>query len=234
MTPQYFTLWRDVLQTLSPTLWMIGIVAGSLLSTGVNILADWLPGHLQYPGSSPQERRRIRRWLATWLACSLLGVLALARIWSIWGGWRPWLYGVVLVYGGLLIATAVIDIEYRRVPNVLLLPLAALAMIVAGLHAQYNQAVMGGVIGWLMFHTAAALRPGALGLGDIKLAAVIGLMLGFPNAVYALGFGIIAGGLGALGLILARRATLKSTLAYAPYLVLGGLVVLLQHLEVIG
>lgn len=74
---------------------------------------------------------------------------------------------------------------------------------------------------------AALMRTG-LGLGDVKLCAVIGLWLGWYGAMMpALGLwvGIMAGGIGALVLLIGRRASRKDPMAYGPYLVLGSFMV---------
>ena len=73
----------------------------------------------------------------------------------------------------------------------------------------------------------ALIGRGKLGAGDVKLAGVIGLMLGFPAAITALVIGIFLGGAAAIILLLTRRAGRKSSFAYAPYLALGALVMLL-------
>lgn len=70
---------------------------------------------------------------------------------------------------------------------------------------------------------AALMRTG-LGLGDVKLCAVIGLWLGWYGAMMpALGLwvGIMVGGIGALALLTLRRAGRKDPMAYGPYLILG-------------
>ena len=70
---------------------------------------------------------------------------------------------------------------------------------------------------------AALMRTG-LGLGDVKLCAVIGLWLGWYGAmmpVLGLWIGIMAGGIGALALLTLRRAGRKDPMAYGPYLILG-------------
>ncbi len=208
------------------------ILVGSALGATANWLAQWLPGRLGYvrPGRGSGHRRR---WIGVWVASTVFAFLAWAGV-----GEGPGRFlggrGLVLVYGMLLIAIAAIDSEYRRVPNKLLGVLALLALAAAGLRGQYGATLVGGLVGWSLLYGASRVRPGALGQGDVKLAGTLGLILGYPDVFRALSIGIIAGGVAALVLVMARRATLKSTMAYAPYLVLGGLVVLLQQLEALG
>ncbi len=212
--------------------WAGAILVGSALGATANWLADWLPGHLGY-GSRGRGPGRGWRWAGVWAASTVFALLVSV---GPQGGSGPplWLRGLALVYGTLLIAIAAIDSEHRRIPNKLLGVLALLALVVAGVRAQYTATLVGGLVGWSLLYGAARLRPGALGQGDVKLAGVLGLLLGYPDVFRALSIGIVAGGVAALVLVVARRATLKSTMAYAPYLVLGGLVALLQQLEALG
>lgn len=71
----------------------------------------------------------------------------------------------------------------------------------------------------------AYFRTG-LGLGDVKLGAVIGLWLGWLNPwllVFGLCAGVFLGGIGALFLLITRRASRKDPMAYGPYLIAGAL-----------
>ena len=61
-----------------------------------------------------------------------------------------------------------------------------------------------------------------------SLAALIGLMFGFPHVLWALLLGIVAGGVFAIGL-LARRQSRKLQIPYAPFLCLGAIVALLYN-----
>jgi len=67
---------------------------------------------------------------------------------------------------------------------------------------------------------------GGLGMGDVKLAGMLGFLLG-AKVIGALAVGVIAGGLWSTALLLTRRAGLRSTLAYGPFLCLGGAVAIL-------
>ena len=72
----------------------------------------------------------------------------------------------------------------------------------------------------------ALARPGGMGMGDVKLAGLIGLMTGLDGVILAMTVGILAGGLAALALLASRRFDRKATMAYAPYLALGAWVAL--------
>lgn len=130
---------------------------------------------------------------------------------------------IILLEMMLLLAISLVDLRQHRIPNRLL---ALTTLIVAAASLIFRQppplaAIVGGGLGLAAFLLLARARPGALGMGDVKLAGVIGLMVGFPQVIFALLVGMIAAGLVALALSLIRRDDRPSTLAYAPYLALG-------------
>ncbi len=147
--------------------------------------------------------------------------------------WRfhadPLRLAVVCLYIVFLLTVLVIDFEHRRVLNIMLAPAAAVALLVSFLPGVPDplQALLGGALGFGIFLLLGLLIRGAMGAGDIKLAGVIGLMMGYPLIISALIVGVGLGGVAAAILLVARRAGRKSTMAYAPYLAVGAIVVLL-------
>ena len=147
--------------------------------------------------------------------------------------WRfradPLHLAVVWLYAACLLAVLVIDFEHRRVLNVMLTPAAVVALLASLLPGAPDplQALLGGALGFGIFLLLGLFSRGAMGAGDIKLAGVIGLMLGYPSIILALLLGVGLGGAAAAFLLVARRAGRKSTMAYAPYLAVGAIVVLM-------
>jgi leader peptidase (prepilin peptidase) / N-methyltransferase len=144
-------------------------------------------------------------------------------------GARPWLLAVGWLYVAFLLTVLVIDLEERRVLNVMVGPatvVVALLSFAPGTPAPVS-ALLGGAVGFGAFLLLAMLGRGALGFGDVKLAGLIGLMTGYPHVITALVLGIVLGGVAAIVLLLSRRATRKSTMAYAPYLAMGAIFVVL-------
>jgi leader peptidase (prepilin peptidase)/N-methyltransferase len=129
------------------------------------------------------------------------------------------------LYAALLLTVLVIDFEQRRVLNIMLGP-AAMVVLALSLLPQtptLQSALLGGAVGLVLFLLVYVLSRGHLGMGDVKLAGLIGLMLGYPAVINALVIGILLGAGAAIFLLAARRATRRSTMAYAPYLALGAL-----------
>ena len=141
-----------------------------------------------------------------------------------------WKLGALWLYTTFLLAVMVIDFEHRRVLNIMLAPAAVAALLLSLRPGGPGivSATLGGLAGFALFAVIALLGRGKMGAGDVKLAGVIGLMTGYPAAFTALLLGVIFGGLAALALVLARRAGLKSYIAYAPYLCVGAWVVLVM------
>lgn len=129
----------------------------------------------------------------------------------------------------VLVAVSVSDVRRRVIPNIVIVPAWALALTVnialhPGQAAEWLAWSFGAGLCFLLF---ALGTRGGLGMGDVKLVAFLGAVLG-PALFSALAVGTLLGGLAA-GLVLLRhgRAASRRTIAYGPYLAAGGLVVLL-------
>jgi leader peptidase (prepilin peptidase)/N-methyltransferase len=70
----------------------------------------------------------------------------------------------------------------------------------------------------------------ALGFGDVNLSGIIGLILGWPGVIVGLFLGVVLGGVFSLFYLIFRKVTKKyqayEAIAYAPYLVLGTILIL--------
>lgn len=133
--------------------------------------------------------------------------------------------GVVLV--AFLVPLTLVDVAVRLLPNRLTGPAAAVAVVAGTLldpGGELERLLAGAAAGGC-FLLAALASPAGMGMGDVKLAAVLGLFLGEEVAV-ALFVALLAGV--AVGLvIIARkgaRAGRKTVLAFGPFLALGGVV----------
>jgi leader peptidase (prepilin peptidase)/N-methyltransferase len=127
----------------------------------------------------------------------------------------------------VLVPCAVIDIERRIIPNRITYP-AALVAVALGLALDAGhepQRLLWAAIAGGFLLLTAFINPAGMGMGDVKLLAVMGLFLGRPVLVALL---LALLGPVFVGVIVARRqglkAARKSTLPFGPYLALGGLV----------
>ena len=149
--------------------------------------------------------------------------------------WRALSIGQVvatLVVTGVLLTISLVDLEARRIPNALCLMLvlwALVQMLWLGRPAP-TAAALGMLVGGGLFLLVALAGRGAMGAGDVKFAAALGVVLGYPLIILALFWGIVAGGSAALVLLATRRAGRKEYMAYGPYLALGAWVVWMASL----
>ena len=120
---------------------------------------------------------------------------------------------------------AVLDYDTQRIPNVLILPVGALALLAGILQRDaLVPTLLGGAFAFVPFALVGWLRPHDLGGGDIKLAAVMGLVFGFPTIIWVLLFAVFAGGLVALALLITKRGTAKMQIPYGPFLCAGAFI----------
>jgi prepilin signal peptidase PulO-like enzyme (type II secretory pathway) len=157
-----------------------------------------------------------------WLVAIGLGWLAYERL-----GWQ--LESLLLaIEAWCFLAVAIIDLEYRRVLNQILLPLLPLIALVNFWTGAPDliSALSGASAGFGLFLFLALLKPGSMGMGDVKLAGIIGFAVGLQGAVIALLISVYSGGLAALAILLYHRFRRGQTMAYAPYLVLGAWIAL--------
>jgi leader peptidase (prepilin peptidase) / N-methyltransferase len=134
---------------------------------------------------------------------------------------------------GIMLAIAVIDARHRVVPNRIVYPslaLFAVAIVVGDLAGGGVDALDAG-IGLALYGVplllVALAVPQGMGMGDVKLAALIGLVLGSFGLSYvgvAAGVGVIGGGIGALVALALLGAGRKDQIPFGPFLA-GGAVV---------
>ena len=139
-----------------------------------------------------------------------------------------------LPFVALLIAVAAIDLEHRIVPNRLVVPAAVWGVLAAALVAtsELPELLAAGAAAFLALLLAAIAYPAGMGMGDVKLAGVMGLYLGLSVAP-ALFAAFLAGSLVGVGLMLRQGGGRKLGVPFAPFLALGGLVGLLAGPDLI-
>lgn len=190
---------------------LVGLGAGRLLSH----LYRWLARAHEPSTTSEVNKERFAGWLVP------ITGLGFAGVWLKHG-----LSAETLITSAFFCIFALIfalDVAYRWIPNVLLLPSAGLALLVSALtgHPSVTEALLGGLVGFGWFYLIALVTRGALGAGDVKLAGLIGLITGFPNVLTALTVGIVIGGIIAALLLISGQTTRKSYIPYAPFLIAG-------------
>lgn len=152
--------------------------------------------------------------------------------------------GVAFVYClclPILTALAAIDLDVHRLPDVLTFPLVPAAVVIAAgacvftgdWLALVRAVVAGPALGAAYLVLLLVSRGGAgLGLGDVKLAVGLGVLLGRLSWSSVLGStvaGFVLGGLWAAALLIGRRATRQSYIAFGPFMIGGTVLALLAY-----
>jgi len=156
-----------------------------------------------------------------------LGLAYLATVLVLWGDAVQLALGLVLVT--TLMAVTITDLEQRIIPNKILLAatLAGLAIVAVGDPASLPERAIAAVAAGGLLFTAALLYPRGMGLGDVKLAAVMGFFLG-RNVAPALLVALLAGSLVGLTMVAREGASArKKAIPFGPFLAFGALVGLL-------
>jgi prepilin signal peptidase PulO-like enzyme (type II secretory pathway) len=222
---------------------LIGFMTGSLLNWASDYLPRFSGGANRSSDSTPrcapalwqlvtsptyrEDLASFRKVAWSGIAVELLSASLFVYLWARFG---PSAELALLALGiSLFILVAATDLKHRLVPNALIYPAGGIALLLTllppGRHTLL--ALLGSGVGLAPFLLVALLKPGSIGGGDAKLGALIGLVLGFPQVLWGLSVGILAGGITAIVLLLVCRRDAKSHIAYAPFLCLGAVIALL-------
>jgi leader peptidase (prepilin peptidase)/N-methyltransferase len=137
---------------------------------------------------------------------------------------------LLALFFAVMLAVAVIDAELRIVPNRIVYPslVAFGGLVIVGAFVGDHLSLVGAALGLLAYGggllIVAIVSPGGMGMGDVKLAALIGLVLGALGLRYvavAAAAAIFAGGVGAIALMVVTRASRKQAIPFGPYLAAG-------------
>ena len=234
------------------------ILCGWLAGIAINHAADILPTRqtlLQWPKCAQcGAKRPVKQWsgLLTWLGSrrecvhcgtpvprmkrsvlvELVTPILFAFLWWFYG-WSLYL-GIVTLYTIILILVTVTDLEHRLIFNVIILPSILLAIFASFISPglTWRAALVGGITAFIVVYIAALLSRGGLGEGDVTLSTFLGFMMGFPNIILSLIFGVFLGGIVAFLLLVSGRVTMKTFIPYGPFLTITGWIMLVWGDEI--
>ena len=229
-------------------------IGGLLVGSFLNVIAHRIPAgeSVSHPPSRcPSCGARIRRrdnipivsWILLRGRCrdcarpislrypiveAMTAVLFGVTAWVIGSRWALLAY---LWLGALNIVLAIVDIEHKRLPNRILYPgtIVATVLLAGGAAADgmvdaLPRALAGGAGYFALLLLVALAARGGFGMGDVKLAFVLGLFTAF-GSWGALGVAVFAafafGGLAAVVVLILGRAGRKDAIPFGPWLVLG-------------
>jgi leader peptidase (prepilin peptidase)/N-methyltransferase len=136
-----------------------------------------------------------------------------------------------LYLGAISVALAAIDLDVHRLPDRIVLPAYVVGAVLLGgadlLRGDLGAAgtaAAGAGAGALLFAVLWFVKPGGMGLGDVKLAGVLGLFLGqlgVAQAVVGIAGGFLLGGAAGVVLLVARRAQGSTAIPFGPWMLAG-------------
>lgn len=158
-------------------------------------------------------------------------------------GLACWRFGVsielavALFYICIFMVLMVIDWEKGLILNKIVLPAIGATIVISAAFSLFlpdveivpfiGRAAAGGGIGLALFLLIVIVSRGGMGWGDIKLAALIGLVTGFPLVFVALLIGVILGGVVAVLLLVFKIKKRKEAIPFGPFLAIAAIVTLL-------
>jgi leader peptidase (prepilin peptidase)/N-methyltransferase len=141
-----------------------------------------------------------------------------------------------LVVGLILLSIFFADLTYGLIPDVLVFILGACSFIYRLIltsngimqTGDFWSAIVSAFTAFLFFYGLVFLTRGkGMGMGDVKLAFSLGLMLGWPRTLVGLFLSFVIGAATSLVLVIFKARTIKQTIPFGPFLVVGTLISLL-------
>lgn len=158
------------------------------------------------------------------------GLFAAVTAWAAHEG-RWALLPVLLYLAAVGLALALIDLDVRRLPDAIVLPaypvtaaLLGLAAVVEHDGAAALRALAGGLLLYGLYFALAVARPGGMGFGDVKLAGVLGAVLGYAGwSALAVGAfsAFVLGGLVGVALVASGVLRRRGHLPFGPFMLVG-------------
>ncbi|GEL93481.1 prepilin peptidase [Cellulomonas composti] len=158
-------------------------------------------------------------------------------------GLATWYAGITWILPALLylvtigVALTLIDLDTHKLPDAIVLPsyvvvlaLLALASWNPGGEADWGalvRALVAGAAMFVVYFLLLVVYPAGMGFGDVKLAGVLGMYLGwFGWASLVVGWfaAFVLGGVFSIGLLVLRRAGRRSGIPFGPWMILGAVV----------
>jgi len=140
-------------------------------------------------------------------------------------------YGLMIA---MCIEQSIIDYTTHRLPRGVTFraaiiggPMLALAAINHDDNGRIGVMFASFIITLVLFALLAAISRGGIGGGDVRLAPVLAMFLGWLSASHVyigLGVGFILGGVVAAGMLLTRRASASTRIAFGPFLCIGAVI----------
>jgi leader peptidase (prepilin peptidase) / N-methyltransferase len=138
-------------------------------------------------------------------------------------------FAVIAFYSFVFVVIGLIDLQTKLILNKIVYPIAVVAIVLDIFLPQpgFFSGLLGGVVGFVFFLIPIIVTRGGMGFGDVKMAALIGLVTGFSLVWVAILGGVIAGGLVAIFLLVSGLKKRKESIPFGPFLSLAAMAALL-------
>lgn len=151
-------------------------------------------------------------------------------------GWPGWTVPLVVGYAALLIGISVYDVRRHRIPNAAVYPAILVALSVAFVRPDgpWWTFLLSGLGAAAFFMVLGSVSRGAMGMGDAKLAALIGLVAGWPAVLVALFVAFALGAVAGVLLMAVGRLGRRDPMPFAPALAVGAATAALAGRQLAG
>jgi leader peptidase (prepilin peptidase)/N-methyltransferase len=236
---------------------VLAAVSGLIIGSFLNVVVWRVPrgeSIVSPPSACPSCGHRIRgrdnvpvvSWLLLRGRCRDCGERISARYPLVEAGTAAlfaavaWRFGLTwellpfLYLAAISVALALIDLDVKRLPDAIVLPSYVVAGVVfvalavaQGDYSPLVRAAIGGAALFTFYFLLAFAYPSGMGFGDVKLAGLLGIFLGWlgwGSVVVGAFTAFVLGGVYAIVLLLARRATRKTGVPFGPWMLAGAAV----------
>jgi leader peptidase (prepilin peptidase)/N-methyltransferase len=179
---------------------------------------------------------------------AITGLLFLLSFWRF--GLTPQ-FGITAFWGCVFLVIIFIDLEHKLILNKVTYPAAIIAIIILGVDSfvpgvslfpdlvfipetSIFSGLISGAVLLIVFLIIIVIRPGGMGMGDAKLATLIGLVCGFPLVIIAMLIGVLSGGAVAIVLLVTKKKGRKDVMPYGAFLGIGPIIALLFANTLLG
>ncbi|GAA1526312.1 leader peptidase (prepilin peptidase)/N-methyltransferase [Agromyces terreus] len=194
-------------------------------------LAAWVERSLRAPEGAPRRMsRQTVRVAACATAAACFGLIGLR-----FGD--AWVLPALLAFAASATVLSFVDLMEHRLPNAVVFPslalVAALCLVASPLSGRpiaFVWALVGSGAMFALYLLIALISPGAMGMGDVKLALLIGFVLGwFGLSAWVVGLlgAFVVGGVVSIVALAMRRVTLRGSIPFGPSMLVGALLAVL-------
>lgn len=213
-----------------PFEWSVVVIAA--IAAVVGLVLGWWPLAAWARRSMNGDRmpQRTVRSAAAVMTAAVFGALAVRFGLS-------WVLPALLAFAAAATVLAIVDLAEKRLPNAVIFPaLGAVALLlvpatwVLGTWWPLLWAIVGSAAMFAVYFLLALISPASMGMGDVKLALIIGLLLGwFGLSAWLVGLlaAFVVGGVIALIALAMRRVTLRGSIPFGPSMLAGALIAVL-------